>query len=79
MATKTEGYITELKRMNFEEVETKSTKFKAFRHSEMKSLILVGRRGNLRFGRAVSNSRAIFRPEELLNNLQRKFIEEVVK
>ena len=79
MATKTEDYIKKLKRMGFEEIETRSNKKRAFHHSELKNLIFVSRNAAIRYGRSVTNSIAIHRPDELLNHLQQKFIEEVVK
>lgn len=79
MATKTEGYIRELKRLGFTSAKTASRKFLAFQHPELNNLIFVGRRGNLRWGKKVSDSRGIYQPDVLLNNLQRRFIEEVVK
>lgn len=79
MGTKTEGYITELLRLGFVEVETRSSKKRAFTHKELKNLIFISRNAAVRYGRSVSNSIAIYRPDELLNKLQRRFIEEVVK
>lgn len=79
MASKTEGYINELRRLGFQEVETRSNKKRAFHHPELKNLIFVSRNAAVRYGRNVTNSIAIHRPDELLNHLQQKFIEEVVK
>ena len=79
MATKTEGYIKELKRLGFTPAATASRKFLAFQHPELNNLLFVGRRGNMRWGKKVGDSRGIYRPDELLNKLQQKFIEEVVR
>ena len=79
MTIKTEGYIKELKRLGFTPAATASKKFLAFQHPELNNLLFVDRRGNIRWGKKVSDSRGIYRPGELLNHLQQKFIEEVVK
>ena len=79
MTTKTEGLINELLRMGFQEVKTRSSKKRAFAHKELKNLIFISRNAIIRYGRSISNSIAIYRPDELLNHLQQKFIEEVVK
>ena len=79
MGTKTEGYIKELKRLGFQEVETRSTKNRAFTHKDLKNLIFVGRRANIKYGKNVSTSIGIRQPDKLLNHLQQKFIEEVIK
>jgi hypothetical protein len=77
--TKTDAYIKELKRLGFTPAATASKKFLAFSHPEMKKLIFVGRRCNIRYGKMVSDSMGMPNADELLNHLQRKFINRVTR
>lgn len=77
---KTEAYIEELKRLGFTAATTRANKFRAFQHPELSNQVFVGREmGNVRYGKQVTKSVSILQPDLLLNKLQRKFIEEVVK
>ena len=75
--TKTEAYIKELKRLGFVPAPTKSRKFQALSHPELNNLIFIDRHCNIRCGKKVSDSRGIYRADELLNSLQQKFINRV--
>jgi hypothetical protein len=77
--TKTEAYIKELKRLGFVPAATASRKFLAFSHPELKNLIFVGRRCNIRYGRTVSDSMGMPRADALLNRLQHMFINRVTE
>lgn len=77
---KIEAYVEELKRLGFTAATTRSNKFLAFQHPELSNQVFVGREmGNVRYGKQVTKSMSILQPDLLLNKLQRKFIEEVVK
>ena len=70
--TKTEQYIQRLMDAGFIEIETRSTKSKAFYRTDKNNYVFVGKRASIRYGRNKSQSVPIRDHETFFNIIEKE-------